>query len=236
VYHTQINDVLLAALVQAFGAWTGRARLLLELEGQGREDLDEALDLSRTVGWFTTVFPVLLNLDTQHEPGAALRAVKEQLRAVPNRGIGYGLLRYLGGDPALSAQLAALPEAEVSFNYLGRFDQTAVGTALLTADDEVDFSRHLHGPEGRRRHLISVNGLAAGGQMHFSFTYSQRVHRAATVEGVAQEFIAALQRLIAHCLHSDTTGFTASDFAEFKWDPSDLDEIARRLGEISGER
>src|SRR5258705_2581520 len=96
VYHTQINDVLLTALVEAMAAWTGRRTLLVALEGHGREELLADVDVSRTVGWFTSLFPVLLDLDTARDPESALKSVKEQLRAIPRRGIGYGILRHLG--------------------------------------------------------------------------------------------------------------------------------------------
>src|SRR5204862_6042261 len=89
-YHTQINDLLLGALAQAISSWTGERALLVDLEGHGREALFEEVDLSRTVGWFTSMYPVLLELPASQDAGAAIKSVKEQLRATPNRGIGYG--------------------------------------------------------------------------------------------------------------------------------------------------
>jgi hypothetical protein len=89
-YQTQINDVLLTALVQAVKQWTGESLLLVDLEGHGREEIFEDVDLSRTVGWFTTLFPVLLDIGAASSLADALKTVKEQLRNVPNRGIGYG--------------------------------------------------------------------------------------------------------------------------------------------------
>ena len=105
VYRTHINDVLLTALAQAYARWSGQGALLVDLEGHGREELFDDVDLSRTVGWFTTLYPVLLQVPPGSGPGQALQAVKEQLRAVPNRGIGYGLLRYLSGDEELRQRL-----------------------------------------------------------------------------------------------------------------------------------
>jgi aryl carrier-like protein len=96
-HRTQINEVMLAAIARSFTLWTGTPSLLIDLEGHGREQIIEGIDLARTVGWFTSIFPVLLDLGKASKPLEALRAVKEQLRAVPNRGIGYGLLRYLSG-------------------------------------------------------------------------------------------------------------------------------------------
>src|SRR5262249_38394636 len=106
VYHTQINDALLTALAQCIGEWIGGERVLVDVEGHGREEIDKPVDVSRTVGWFTTVFPVVLQIDKTVDPGKALKSIKEQLRAVPQQGIGYGLLRYLSGDADLMQELA----------------------------------------------------------------------------------------------------------------------------------
>src|SRR4029453_3910609 len=101
--------------------------LLIDLEGHGREEIVEGVDLSRTVGWFTTIFPVLLQLEPTAALADALKSVKEQLRHLPKRGIGYGVLRYLSQDTEISEKLRTLPQAEVCFNYLGRVDQGGVG-------------------------------------------------------------------------------------------------------------
>src|SRR5207302_10570711 len=108
----------------------GRRELAIDLEGHGRQDLFAELDLSRTVGWFTTLCPLVLEVGTQPEPLAALRATKARLRSIPPRGIGYGLLRYLHADPQLRARLQEQPQPAISFNYLGQFDQ-ALGTEAL---------------------------------------------------------------------------------------------------------
>src|SRR5262249_50747976 len=112
VYRTQINDVLLAGLARVLADWTGSARVLVALEGHGGGEVAAELDVSRTVGWFTSLYPVLLDAGVTN-PGRLLRSVKEQLRAVPQRGLGYGLLRYLGGDPDLSRALAELPQPQL---------------------------------------------------------------------------------------------------------------------------
>jgi len=91
VYNTQINDVLLTALLESFSQWTGEKSLMVDLEGHGREDLFEVIDLSRTVGWFTTLFPVRLEGSKTGQLPETLKSVKEQLRRLPNRGIGYGV-------------------------------------------------------------------------------------------------------------------------------------------------
>jgi amino acid adenylation domain-containing protein len=122
VYNTQINDVLLTALARAWAKWTGSGTLYTNLEGHGRENLFDDVDISRTVGWFTSIFPVRLELNESGEtwqPGEALKSVKEQLRRIPQRGVGYGILRYLSGDKTLRSW----PEPAMVFNYLGQFDR-----------------------------------------------------------------------------------------------------------------
>jgi non-ribosomal peptide synthetase component F len=116
-YRTQINDLLLTALARTLCRWSTQDNVLVQLEGHGREDLFDDLDLTRTVGWFTSLFPVRLT------PGGTLASrssIKEQLRAVPDKGIGYGLLRYLGDAHVRGPCSAA--QARITFNYLGQFD------------------------------------------------------------------------------------------------------------------
>ncbi|MBC1223946.1 amino acid adenylation domain-containing protein [Nostoc sp. UCD121] len=251
-YNTQINDVLLTALVQTFTRWTGSYSLLIDLEGHGREDLFEDVDLSRTVGWFTSIFPVLLKLEDRNDPGEVLKSVKEQLRRIPNRGIGYGILRYLSPDesdrdrgasrreallrsPLASPlgrsaernQLQAFSKAEVSFNYLGQFDQTQLATLGWKYAQESSGS--IHSPKGRRRHLLTVNGLVVEGRLQLEWQYSEHFHSWATVENLANEYIETLETIIAHCLTPEAGGYTPSDFPEVEFSQEALDELLAEI-------
>ena len=231
VYRTEINDVLLTALAQALAQWTRERTLLVNLEGHGREDIFEDIDLSRTVGWFTALYPVRLDLeekDEKDEPGKALMTIKEQLRRIPRRGIGYGLLRYLCQDEKIVRQLKTLPQPELSFNYLGQIDQALSETtpfAPATQSRGPDRS-----PRGKRSHLLEIDGGIAGGRLQLEWTYSQNLYHRATIESLAQNFIEALRALIAHCQSPTAGGYTPSDFAEFDWSQQDLEDI---VGEIT---
>ena len=134
-FHGGVNDVLLAGLAVAVAAWRDRrgqpgTSVLVDVEGHGREpgEAGPDVDLSRTVGWFTSIYPVRLDSGTVAlaevvaggpAAGEVVRRVKEQVRAVPGDGLGYGLLRYL--NPETGPVLAGLPVPQIGFNYLGRF-------------------------------------------------------------------------------------------------------------------
>lgn len=226
-YNTQINDALLTALVRTFTRWTGSHSLLIDLESHGREDLFEDVDLSRTVGWFTSIFPVLLKLEDRNDPGEDLKSVKEQLRRIPNRGIDYGIWRYLSIDESDRNQLQAFPEAEVSFNYLGQFDQTQLATLGWKYAQESSGS--IHSPKGQRRHLLTVNGLVVEGRLKVEWQYSKHFHSWATVENLANEYIEALKTIIAHCLSPEAGGYTPSDFPEVEFSQEALDELLAEI-------
>ncbi len=208
VYRTEINDLLLTALAQTLCAWSHSDSVLIDLEGHGREDLFEDLDLSRTVGWFTSVFPVCLSLPTDAAPGSAIKAVKEQLRRIPRKGIGYGLLRYLI-DGEVTERLKAQPAASVLFNYLGQFDQALDGSVFALAREPVGPS---HDPNGVRAYELEVNAYVAAQRLQLEWRYSVERYREATVVGLAEHYLAALRALIAHCLSPEAGGPTPADF------------------------
>jgi amino acid adenylation domain-containing protein/non-ribosomal peptide synthase protein (TIGR01720 family) len=231
-YHTQINDALLAALAVAIGEWSGADSILVDLEGHGREEIGEPLDVSRTVGWFTSLFPVALKVSRGEAPGQVLKSVKEQLRAVPHQGIGYGLLRYQSADSDLARQLAALPQAEVSFNYLGQVDQLLAGMTLIGVAREG--AGPARSPRARRRHLLEVNAIVVEGRLQVSWTYGRLIHLRDTVQQLAERYADALRVFIQHCLSPGAGGFTASDFPAAKLSQQDLERFLTKIGSKAG--
>ncbi|HEY0514544.1 MAG TPA: amino acid adenylation domain-containing protein [Thermoanaerobaculia bacterium] len=207
VYRTQVNDLLLAALARAFAAWTGEGTLRVALEGHGREEIFPGVDLSRTVGWFTTLFPVALTLPPGGGPREAILAVKETLGAVPGRGLGYGLLRYLAG-PEPGERLAALPTPQVSFNYLGRFDPAVEGGPFRFAPEPV---RGTEGEAVSGSPLFAVDALVLGDRLRVNWSYDPGLHLPATAERLARGFSAEISALVEHCLSPGAGGVTPSD-------------------------
>ncbi|HEY0806049.1 MAG TPA: amino acid adenylation domain-containing protein, partial [Pseudonocardiaceae bacterium] len=214
VYRTQINDLLLAALGRSLGDWTGRDRVVIDLEGHGREDSAlsqpsrpgalpqpsrpdiDGVDLSRTVGWFTTMFPVALDLPAP-DWATTIKSVKEQLRAIPHHGIGFG----------------AAATSSVRFNYLGQF-----GTELsLTAD-----------PDAERSHMLDIVANVDHDELVFTWFYSPDLHDTRTVRALADATAGALRQIIDHCTQPGAFGRTPSDFPLAKLDQSTVDRLAQR--------
>jgi non-ribosomal peptide synthase protein (TIGR01720 family) len=227
VYNVQAHEVLLTALVQAAACWTGVGSLLVDLEGHGREGIVAGVDLSRTVGWFTTIFPMLLDLEGTTHPGEALKAIKEQIRQLPARGVGYGVLRYLTSDPEIARSMQTVPRPEISFLYLGQVDHNATAAARFKV---------VHEPMGPscsalaiRSHLLQVMAQVVDGRLRMDWAYSDSVHKRATIERLAEGLIESLDLLFTHCRSSEATSYTPSDFPGAKLSQEDLDRLIAQI-------
>jgi amino acid adenylation domain-containing protein/non-ribosomal peptide synthase protein (TIGR01720 family) len=223
-YSSHVEEALLTGLAQGLAAWTGSVTALVDLEGHGREEIFAEVDLSRTVGWFTSLYPVALDLAGCASPGDALKRVKEQLRRVPDRGLGYGMLRYLAPRGSEPPPLAACPRPEVVFNYLGQIDQALDPSSPFGgAAEHVAGLRH---PRQHRQHRLEVTAGVSGGRLWLSWTYGRQVFRRATVERLADAVTAALRALIDHCREAGAGGFTPSDFPLARIEQAVLDRWA----------
>ena len=226
-YRAQINDILLTTLLQSFAEWTGENSLLVDLEGHGREELFEDVDLSRTVGWFTSIFPVHLSFENTSKQELALKSIKEQLRAIPHRGIGYGLLRYLSGDRLIIEQLNSLPKAEVVFNYLGQFDNFLPEFSLFKPIKKPIGS--IHSLKGHRPHLIEIEAMVVNRQLQLDWIYSKNLHSQDTIASLAQSMLSALRSLIAGCQSAQEFNYIPSDFPEAQLNQAELDKVFEEL-------
>ncbi|MGY0233761.1 amino acid adenylation domain-containing protein [Longispora urticae] len=215
-YHGAVNDVLLTALTVAWSKWQN-SPLVLDLESHGREESLGSADLSGTLGWFTSIFPVRLDPGTVDWDaflaggpvvGEVLRRVKEQLRAVPGDGIGYGLLRHL--NPDTRAEVGALPVPPLLFNYLGRF---AIGEAVAwDAAPEAEPMGDAFDPAMPLGHLLEVNCAArdvdSEPTLTATWTWPAGVFADGDVAAFAELWFAALGALARHA----GTGHSPSDF------------------------
>ncbi len=231
VYRARIDEILLSALAMAHGEWTGDGALLVEVEGHGREDVIDGVDLSRTIGWFSTMFPLALPTVAEGGAGGVVRAVKRRVREIPNRGIGYGLLQMLTDDGAVGAALAAGPRPEVRFNYLGRFDGLFGGASMFRPAAE-PIARMVD-PDGPRPAPLSVQGQVVGGRLTMTFDFSEETYDAATIERLAHSFEAALLRIVGDDGATAATQLAAEDFPQAGLDEAELQTL---LGEVSRAR
>ncbi|SAM34599.1 non-ribosomal peptide synthetase [Pseudomonas sp. 1 R 17] len=219
-YRTQVNDLLLTALARVLCRWSGHGSALIQLEGHGRESLFDDIDLTRSVGWFTSAYP--LRLTPQTGQGDSIKAIKEQLRAVPHKGLGYGVLRYLADD-LCKQSMAALPSAQITFNYLGQFDQSFGADALFHPLDES--AGLAHDPDAPLPNELSVDSQVYGGELVLRWTFSRERHDPQAIQDLAQAYLAELHALVAHCLEDNAGGLTPSDFPLAHLSQSQLDSL-----------
>jgi amino acid adenylation domain-containing protein/non-ribosomal peptide synthase protein (TIGR01720 family) len=226
-FNTQINEILLTALLLTLQEWTGQPRLLVTLEGHGREDLFDDLDISRTVGWFTSTYPLLLEAVAGGSPTETLKSVKEQIRAVPLRGVGYGIARYLSSDRGYVESLESQPPAEVLFNYLGQIDQ------LVAARGDWQLLPEASGPEHAADeplgHLLEVEGIVHGDRLRMIWAYSRGLHATATIERIAGRYAEVLRSLVDACTKAESRGYTPSDFPAARLDQKTLDALIAQI-------
>jgi amino acid adenylation domain-containing protein/non-ribosomal peptide synthase protein (TIGR01720 family) len=196
-YNTRINDILISALVRAFSVWQARPDIAINLEGHGRESILEGVDVSRTVGWFTSVFPVCLH-DPQEGLGSLIQATKRTLADIPQRGVGYGLLRYLCNESRV------IPAAEpmVQFNYLGQWDNVSFddpdvsmpSAQVLSLVDQVSVD-----PRNGRQHALEIEARIAQGRFEIDWYYDDGILSPQEAENLAMHYVDALEQIIGHC-------------------------------------
>lgn len=221
-YRTRINDLLLAALAVALGRWTGSDAVGVLLEGHGREEaLVGSLDVSRTIGWFTTMFPVRIELPASGELGEVIKATKEHLRAVPHEGASYGMLRWLGDE----GDALALPAGgyEVVFNYLSQQRREAGGFFA-----EVGPTGESIGPGNHLPTRVEINGAVIDDTLELRVDHDARWFVDGSVEGLAKDFIASLRAIVDHCTDERAGGLTPSDVPLAGLDARTLDSLQAR--------
>jgi amino acid adenylation domain-containing protein/non-ribosomal peptide synthase protein (TIGR01720 family) len=221
-YRLRTVEVLLTAVGLALEEWTRWHSFVVALEGHGRMEQDGAPDVSRTVGWFTALYPVLLSVPAVDQPAACLKVVKEALRSVPHEGLPYGVGYYLSGR-----ELVPDVHPPVAFNYLGQFDQTLRKGLFELANESTG---ETHGSRGSRPYAIDIDAIVIDGRLQVSWSYSKNQFRTTTVESLALSFVAHLRSLIAHCQDPASAGYSPSDFPLAALPQEELDLLAARHG------
>ena len=216
-YNTGINDLLLTALGRSYFKLTGNRSLSVQLEGHGREQFDKDLAIDRTIGWFTSTYPVLLHdlgSDLRHD----IRNVKESLHAIPNNGFGYSQL--------FGVNIEGMPL--VSFNYLGEMDaeQTEesffVPTSYRTGLDISE--KNTFGAS------VNLNGSVTDGVLSFEMNYDKSVLPDEFADSFVQLFVSEIAAIAEHCAAATSTEITASDLGETAWSDDEFQSVCNSFG------
>ncbi|MMZ61238.1 Gramicidin S synthase 1 [compost metagenome] len=214
-YNTEINDLLLAALSCAVHEWAGHKQLWISLEGHGREDIMKDIDVTRTVGWFTSIYPVKLEIEKPQDLSHLIRTTKDELHRVPKKGVGYSILKWITDRLAANERPAELTtkwmaQPEIIFNYLGEMDSTNDGESRFSA------SRMPTGQEissnMTRSYVWDINGWVTEGKLQMTFGYSSSQYDEKTAQHFAALFHKHLLAIIEHCSTKKETEQSPTDF------------------------
>ncbi|MCX7920707.1 MAG: amino acid adenylation domain-containing protein [Clostridia bacterium] len=226
-YNTEITDILLAALGLAIKEWAGLESVAVNLEGHGREDIAGEADISRTVGWFTSSYPIVLEMQGGREAARAIKCVKESMRKIPNKGIGYGVLKYLAA-PEHKEDIGFGAEPEISFNYLGSFGKD-IDTGVFGMS-RFPTGQSIH-PCSEEIYKIDINGIIAGDRLSVNFKYHSDEYRDETILMLADIYKQKLLEIVEHCVSKERTELTPSDYGDTYLELDELENIVSVYGE-----
>jgi non-ribosomal peptide synthase protein (TIGR01720 family) len=220
-FSTEINDILLTALGLSVSKTFGIIRVLIALEGHGREEIIKDIDISRTVGWFTSLFPVVLDMSYKDDLSRQIKEVKENLHQVPDKGIGYGILKYLTAEEnKKDIQFKLKPR--ISFNYLGQFGRDAERVSFGIDNTSVGMLRH---PQEHAEYELDINGMIANKELSISVIFSKKQFKIETMETLVNNYREELGRIISYCISQEEKQQTPSDFTYKELSMEQLDSI-----------
>jgi amino acid adenylation domain-containing protein/non-ribosomal peptide synthase protein (TIGR01720 family) len=242
-YNTEINDILLTALGMSIKEWAGVEKVLINLEGHVRESITRDVNVSRTIGWFAAQYPLVLDMNRSKDLSFVIGLVKETLRQIPNKGIGYGILRYL--TPAEKRDgLCFNLKPQIMFNYLGQFGQEnnisnkSSQPCKQESEDFIQLSPMRKGndlsPEAQQMHEIEIKGIMVKGRLSFSFTFNKYEYERTTLEKLVDCYQANLIKIINHCLNKEKREITPSDVGYNKISLEDLRKITNHINKHLG--
>jgi non-ribosomal peptide synthase protein (TIGR01720 family) len=223
VYNTEINDILLTGLGLALKDWAGLEKTVISLEGHGRQEIFPGINISRTVGWFTVEFPVILDMKGSRDLVQQIKQVKETLRKVPDKGIGYGIIRYLTPGDKIQGTRFNL-EPEISFNYMGEFGQENDFNEDIFKMSRISVGDSIH-PERNSEFALDIDALVVEEKLTVSFEYNRCEFRRTHIERLAELYRSNLIEIIRHCSTREKQELTASDYSAADLDQEELEDI-----------
>ncbi len=207
-YNTEINDILLIALGMAISDWTNESKVAIWMEGHGREEIIKEIDIKRTVGWFTSIYPFILDMSKKEDIGYQIKIIKEELRKVPEKGIGYSILKYMTDKKVMGENVFKLTP-KIIFNYLGQFDTDSYAGSF--GQSEISPGNGM-GKNNKRLEDIDISGTVKDGRLSMSFSYSQKEYKKSTIQKVADNYKRRLKEIMTICTGLKESELTPSDF------------------------
>lgn len=224
-YGCDVNELLLVALALAAKHQWQQPAILVDLESHGRFSFDESLDLSGTLGWFTSIYPVVINADSD-DLAQLLIEGKENLRRLPQGGVGFTLLQHIAQEPVLPNV-----KAPIEFNYLGTFEQNLDRDALF-GREFIEYGS-FEGEKRKRRHQLVINALVLNGELKIDVDYSDKQYQSSTIDSLVAEFVNQITSLVAHCQAQSQRIYTPVDFPRVDVSLEQLSQWQQHYGEIS---
>ena len=224
-YNTEINDILLAALGSAIKDWTGENNILISLEGHGREEIIKKINITRTVGWFTSTFPVILNCENHTDTGNFIKSIKDDIRRIPNRGIGYDILKYITPDEN-KHELEFKLNPQISFNYLGQTNtdikEGSIKSSWISSGESISNKNH-------KLYDLNLCAIVVQDSLNIQIEYNSDSFDAETIRQLAQNFKFNLERIIDHCMGKEETEMTVSDFDDEKLSLEEFEKLQDQI-------
>lgn len=196
-YKISLMEILLYVLVKTLSSWVKSNEIMVELEGHGREDIIEGVDLSRTVGWFTTIFPVVLRIE-EKELFSDLKSIQDSIQEIPNRGLDYGLIKYLTNDLNKKEIVNKISHPEINFNFLGQFDNndSDVEVPIKISPYSVGNEQEPSEVKSTKLHIV---GIINGAELHIRWLYSKNLFKSSTIKKLAKKYITEINKIIDGC-------------------------------------
>ncbi|NOQ27705.1 MAG: amino acid adenylation domain-containing protein, partial [Bacteroidales bacterium] len=225
VYGTEINDILLCGLGYGIKKTLGNEKILISLEGHGREDIFPNFDISRTIGWFTSTYPVLLDMKHTDDLSLQIKNVKENLRQIPNKGIGFGILKYLT-PPELKDDVNYDIEPQIEFNYLGQFDSDVEQMSLFKIAKES--AGNSVSPNRKNSSDFSIGGMISNGKLSITLTYKKKYYSEELIDNLLENYKKSLLEIVNHCTEFTDKVLTPSDFTHKGLSIKELDKLVKQ--------
>ncbi|RIU88361.1 non-ribosomal peptide synthetase [Oceanobacillus picturae] len=215
IYNIELNEALIIALALTINKSSNDKDIVIELERHGRENINDYIDISRTVGWFTSMYPA--NLKIEHdEIDTNIKSIKEQLRSIPNKGFNYSILTYL------NKELKGVGSNNIRFNYLGDFDNIISAEGLNITDIEFGLDSD---EENSLTSLMDISAMIVNKKLKISITFSLNRFENGTIHRFIDSYIDTLKLILDHCINKTFKEFTPSDFDIVDISQEDLDNL-----------